>query len=312
MQSEKVHPISVCIPVYNGEDFVRECVGSVLAQDYPDFEVIVAENLSTDRTREILTQFEDPRLTVIEADEHVHLAANLDRSALMSTKPWTIVLSADDVLRPGALQALNRALNKYADVDLVIGQATYIVEGADRVLGRADYSHKAGPVDDLEKFIVGNPFPVNINAVLLKTELARFRTDCGVVCDLNLMIELGQKQKAAVLIEDRLIAYREHSGATSANRVLMWSESLAVYLDHIGQSPQPELYRHRIFRMLFWCGAFLTSENRKTEAEALVDQAAGVLGSWRTKVLKTSLVFPVALPILERLRGLRRRLIGNS
>ncbi len=305
-------PISICIPVYNGEDYVGEAIQSVLDQDYPNFEVNVCENVSTDGTLNVIQRFEDPRLKVQVADTHVHLAANLNRAAQMATQPWVLVLSADDMLLPGALDTLARNLGKYPDADLLIGRASYIVEEENRVLGRSDYIHEEGVVPDLENFVVGNSFPVNINAVLLKKELAVFREDCGVVCDLNLMIKLGQEERRAVLVDNEIIGYREHAAATSSNRVKMWTESLAVYLDYIDQSNKPEFYRRRISRMLFWCGAFLASENRKEDAKALIDQASGAIGGLRTKALKLSLAFPVALSLLERARGLRRRFIGNS
>lgn len=304
--------ISICIPVFNGADFVGEAIQSALAQDYPNFEVNVCENLSTDATLEVIQKFKDPRLKIKVADTHVHLAANLNRAAQMATKPWVLVLSADDMLLPGALQTLSEYIGQHLDADLFIGRASYIVEEGDRVLGRSDYVHQDGPISDLENFVVGNSFPVNINAVLLKKEFAVFREDCGVVCDLNLMIKLGQEERRAVLVDKEIIAYREHAAATSSNRVKMWTESLAVYLDHIGQSEKPQLYRRRIYRMLFWCSAFLASENRKKEATALIKSAENSLGFMRTRALKLSLIFPVALPLLERVREIRRRLIGAS
>ena len=85
MPSEESPAISVCIPVYNGEAYVREAIESVLAQDYPNFELRVCENMSTDRTKEILINLEkdlaDPRLEISYEKEHVPLAANLNRAA---------------------------------------------------------------------------------------------------------------------------------------------------------------------------------------------------------------------------------------
>src|SRR5687768_13669514 len=45
--------VSIGLPVYNGADFIQACVASLLAQDYGDFEIVISDNASTDRTEEI-------------------------------------------------------------------------------------------------------------------------------------------------------------------------------------------------------------------------------------------------------------------
>ncbi|NNE33800.1 MAG: glycosyltransferase family 2 protein, partial [Rhodothermales bacterium] len=59
--------ISVGVPVYNGENYLEEAVNSVLAQTFPDFEVIISDNASDDRTEEICRGFEarDSRIRYI-------------------------------------------------------------------------------------------------------------------------------------------------------------------------------------------------------------------------------------------------------
>ena len=45
--------VSICLPVYNGENYVREAITSILEQTFEDFELIISDNASTDRTHEI-------------------------------------------------------------------------------------------------------------------------------------------------------------------------------------------------------------------------------------------------------------------
>ena len=49
--------VSVIIPNYNKEQYLEQCLNSVLAQTYPNIEIIVVDDLSTDRSREILSQY---------------------------------------------------------------------------------------------------------------------------------------------------------------------------------------------------------------------------------------------------------------
>jgi len=54
--------VSICIPVYNTERFIADAVASVLAQTYQDFEIVIVDNASTDRTPEVLGAMADPRI----------------------------------------------------------------------------------------------------------------------------------------------------------------------------------------------------------------------------------------------------------
>ena len=49
--------VTLAMPVYNGEKYIAEAIGSILAQDYADFEFIITDNSSTDRTEAICRDF---------------------------------------------------------------------------------------------------------------------------------------------------------------------------------------------------------------------------------------------------------------
>ena len=60
--------ISVVTSVHNGENYLKECVDSILKQTFKDFEYIILNNGSTDDTVKILAQYEDPRLRIIHQE----------------------------------------------------------------------------------------------------------------------------------------------------------------------------------------------------------------------------------------------------
>lgn len=302
--------ISICIPVYNGGDYVGEAVRSALAQDYPRFEVVVCDNLSTDGTASVLEGFGDVRLRVHYATEHVGMAENWNRTIALSRGERVLVLSADDRLLPGALRVLGDAVLRHPEAEVFVGRASYLVEGGGRVLDRGFYRHVPGPVADFEQFSVGNPFPVNINAMLLRTELACFREDCGVVTDLDMMIRFGIAARKVVLLGEELIHYRVHAGATSANRLKMFRESLAVYRDYLDKTTKPALYRMRLFRTLFWCVIYLVDQGETATAWGIVREYRQCLGFRHRAVLACALMVPWRLSVMERARALRAKWIG--
>jgi chlorobactene glucosyltransferase len=102
--------ISVCIPARNEARNIRACVLSALGQDYPELEVIVVDDRSTDATYEILTSLTaDARLTVIAGAELPAGWAGkphaLDQAARAARGEWLCFLDADTLMGPQALSA---------------------------------------------------------------------------------------------------------------------------------------------------------------------------------------------------------------
>jgi glycosyltransferase involved in cell wall biosynthesis len=98
--------ISVVMPVRDGEAFVAEAIASALAQGEIVGEVLVVDDGSRDRTRQIVNSFDDPRMMLLENEggQGVSLARNL--GLRHAGGDWVLFLDADDRLRPGSLAAL--------------------------------------------------------------------------------------------------------------------------------------------------------------------------------------------------------------
>jgi glycosyltransferase involved in cell wall biosynthesis len=94
---------SICIPNYNYEKYLGETIHSVLHQTYQEFEILLSDNASTDRSVAIAQGFNDPRIQVRVNACNVGFAANLDRAARHATGERIIMLSSDDLMRPLAL-----------------------------------------------------------------------------------------------------------------------------------------------------------------------------------------------------------------
>lgn len=100
--------ISVIIPVYNGAAFIARAVNSALAQDFPDFEVIVVDDGSTDATGLILNTYGD-RIHVISQENRGQAVAR-NRAAAIAHGQYLAFLDADDWWREDKLRLTHRAL----------------------------------------------------------------------------------------------------------------------------------------------------------------------------------------------------------
>ena len=112
--------ISVCIPIYNGDAYLAECIESALAQAYPSFEVVLGDNNSSDRSFEIAAAFaaRDPRIVVVHQAETVPMAESWNRCVAAARGDYIKVLPCDDRLHPDCLAIQAEVLDADAGVGL--------------------------------------------------------------------------------------------------------------------------------------------------------------------------------------------------
>lgn len=92
--------VSICIPTYNASRTIRKTLVSILAQTYPNIEVIVSDNASTDDTVAIIEALGDPRVQVIRGETNIGGEANFEKCLRLGRGPYTAVYHADDIYTP--------------------------------------------------------------------------------------------------------------------------------------------------------------------------------------------------------------------
>ena len=107
--------ISVCIPTFNGDRTIGETLRSVLNQTFSDFEIVICDDSSTDKTLQIVAQFDDPRIIVSKFEKAPNPAANWNRAVRLCRGQYVKVMGQDDVLYPQCLEMEMRTFTKYSD-----------------------------------------------------------------------------------------------------------------------------------------------------------------------------------------------------
>src|SRR6202451_1125340 len=97
--------VSVTIVTYNSGRFIKRCLESVLEQKYPNLEVVVIDNASTDGTVDILEQFQD-HCRIHYNDENIGFAAAQNQAIGLSGGEWVLTLNPDVLLLKGFIQSL--------------------------------------------------------------------------------------------------------------------------------------------------------------------------------------------------------------
>lgn len=106
--------ISIIVPIHNSEQYLTECIQSVLAQTQESFELLLIDDGSSDGSRSICEkmQKEDPRLRYLPR-EHAGVAAARNAGLMAATGRYVFFLDSDDVIHPALLETLSHLLEKH-------------------------------------------------------------------------------------------------------------------------------------------------------------------------------------------------------
>jgi len=199
--------VSVIIPVYNVEKYLKKCIDSVLIQNYSNIEVILVDDASTDGSYKICTEYVacDERIKVLQNKENRGLSATRNRGLDIMSGEYVLFLDSDDWLPPEAIRSeVKIALQE--NVLLVVFKMGYSTDG----LHYVDYNPIRKPYIHLDtealiwNFFSGRKIPIESSACnkLYHYSLwdsLRFRE--GIVHeDYDLMIELLPRIKDAVFL----------------------------------------------------------------------------------------------------------------
>jgi glycosyltransferase involved in cell wall biosynthesis len=114
--------------VYNGDDYVGEAIASILAQTYPDFELLIQDNASTDRTEAICREYarRDPRVSYVRNPQNVGAIPNFNLVFERARGRYFKWAAHDDVCAPTFLERCVKVLDAEPKVVLASGQTELI------------------------------------------------------------------------------------------------------------------------------------------------------------------------------------------
>jgi Glycosyl transferase family 2 len=109
--------VTFVIPCYNLAQFLPECVNSILAQTYRDFEILIMDDCSPDNTAEMALSFRDPRVRYIRNKANLGHLANYNHGIALACGKYVWLISADDRLRrPYAVERYVRVMERHTEV----------------------------------------------------------------------------------------------------------------------------------------------------------------------------------------------------
>ncbi len=147
--------ISVIMPVYNGERYIKETIESVLTQSYTDFEFIIIDDGSTDGTLDILKKINDNRIKVLNQN-HGGIVKALNLGIKESTGEYIIRIDADDICILNRFEVLVNYMDKNPQVSVCGSWASTIDEKGEFI---GQLKHPPINNQDIKKYsLLHNPF----------------------------------------------------------------------------------------------------------------------------------------------------------
>ncbi|MEM8902279.1 MAG: glycosyltransferase [Actinomycetota bacterium] len=123
--------VSLGLPVFDGEAYLEETIASIEAQTMGDFELIICDNASTDRTEEICRKLaaRDPRVQYHRNERNLGAAPNYNRTFELASAPYFKWVAYDDLLEPTNLEVCVDALDAAEDDVVLVYPRTMLIDG---------------------------------------------------------------------------------------------------------------------------------------------------------------------------------------
>lgn len=192
---------SIIIPLYNKEKFLKSTLESVFQQTFTDYEIIIVNDGSTDKSIEIIESFQNIKIKVYnQKNQGVSSARNLGIEN--STAEYCCFLDADDIWKPNHLESLFQLIQKYPDAGLYCNRYEILISKNKKIKTKFDFeeSFKGYLNDFFKSSYIDRVALTSATCIPKKTyyKLGGFDTKISSGEDLDYWIRIGINSKVAI------------------------------------------------------------------------------------------------------------------
>ena len=256
--------ISVIIPAYNAERTIQETIKSVQKQTFQDFELIVIDDGSKDKTLDVIQKIADPRIKCFSYENGGNSLAR-NRGISHATGGFVSFIDADDLWTPDKLELQLAALQKHPEASVAYSWTTNFTNGQEESVFPCNPIFFEGNVYD--KLLVNN-FVANGSNILVRRKaielVGEFEPTLKRCADWDFYIRLAAKCHF-VVVPKHQIFYRQSSSSLSMNIELVEQQSVRV-IDRAYQSAPPE-YQYLKNQSLAWIYEYCTQQYLKRSTD---------------------------------------------
>lgn len=221
--------VSILVPSFNHSAFLRQCLDSVLAQSYQDWEALIFDDCSADESYQIALEYaaRDDRIRAFRNDANLGTYGTQQAALEMSSGDLVAILNSDDVWIPNKLEAQVKALQQNAKASFSFTLGWMVNEHG--VVDTANDVHADWPREGTAHLL---PWLLTENRILassavFRREGQRFNTSCRYSGDWVALLEASLRGPAAI-VGERLTHWRQHSTNTYRQSIDQVLEEIVV------------------------------------------------------------------------------------
>ncbi len=219
--------VTVFIPVHNREDYITTALDSILKQDFSDFELLVVDDGSTDRTADVVAGYGDDRIRLERNGTNLGIPATRNRGLALARGEYIALLDSDDFAYPWRLRRQVDFLDRHPQI-VQVGAWCSLMD-ADRNLLRRVRRHPTRP-EDVDVHLLFHCSLIN-RTIMARTEVLKdfgYDETFARCQDYELHGRLAEHHKLANM-PDILVCGREHEGrVTRGTRDLGRERKMAI------------------------------------------------------------------------------------
>jgi len=200
--------VSVVMPVYNNEKYVAEAIESILNQDYTNFEFIIIDDHSKDKSWEIIQEYakKDERIITIRNEQNLKIPKTRNKAYRQAKGKYIVIQDGDDVSMPNRITKQVKFMEKNPDY-AVLGSDMLVIDGDSKEIGKRSYESDYKKIKKMITRINPIPQPTVIIRKNIIDKIGYYNEEYVRCSDYDLWIRAAKEYKISIL-NQYLVKYR--------------------------------------------------------------------------------------------------------
>lgn len=208
---ERNPKVSVIMPTYNAQEYIDKTMESILNQTFNDYEIIIIDDCSSDKTLDIVEKFHDPRIKIYINEVNKGVAFSRNMAIEHSRGEYIAIMDHDDITMPMRLEKEASFLDTHMDYG-VVGGKTELIDENDQIIKAANMAfNNYNYIKAI--FLFRNVFcnsEMMIRKEIIEKNNIKYDDNCYGMEDFKFWIEISKLTKM-IMLDEVFLQHRVHS-----------------------------------------------------------------------------------------------------